>query len=75
MIKKATDAVSEVAIPGTYLVDAVPMLRYVPAWFPWAEFKRKASRERRIVEEMVIKPLEFAKENMVADLSFMHAGC
>lgn len=68
IIGKANDAFGEAGIPGTYLVDTFPMLQYVPAWFPWAGFKRKAAYERGIVGQMVDKPLGFVKENMVISL-------
>lgn len=70
MISKAMDAFSEAAIPGSYLVDTISMLRYVPTWFPFVQFKKKASYERKLVEEMVTKPLEYVKENIVIDSSF-----
>jgi len=30
------------AIPGSFLVDAVPFLKYIPDWFPGSRFKEKA---------------------------------
>ncbi|THU98690.1 cytochrome P450 [Dendrothele bispora CBS 962.96] len=30
------------ALDGSFLVDYVPMLAYIPSWFPGASFKRKA---------------------------------
>ncbi|KZV94880.1 cytochrome P450 [Exidia glandulosa HHB12029] len=34
--------------PGRYFVDAIPIMRYLPEWLPFAKFKREA-REARIV--------------------------
>ena len=31
------------AVPGKYLVEAIPALQYVPQWFPGAAFKREAA--------------------------------
>jgi hypothetical protein len=44
-IKTAEDAVHSIAaaaVPGAFLVDSIPLLRYVPAWLPGASFQRKA---------------------------------
>ena len=36
------------AIPGAFLVDMLPFLKYVPEWFPGAGFR---SEERRVGKE------------------------
>jgi len=43
-IKIAEDGLGFVqgVIPGSFLVDALPLLKYVPDWFPGAGFKKKA---------------------------------
>lgn len=64
--REALHALSEAAIPGTYLVDTFPMLKHVPGWFPGAGFRRKAAYERNLVERMVKQPLEFVKMSMVS---------
>ncbi|KAE9395214.1 cytochrome P450 [Gymnopus androsaceus JB14] len=61
---KANHAFTQAAIPGSYLVDAFPLLKYVPGWLPGASFKRKAADEKKTVEEMINQPLEFVKRNM-----------
>ena len=32
---------------GGFLVDIIPILKYVPEWFPGAEFQRKAAMLRK----------------------------
>ena len=49
-IKTAEEAVavnSELTIPGAFLVDIIPILKYVPEWFPGANFQRKAALMRK----------------------------
>jgi len=46
------------AVPGTFLVDALPILKYVPDWMPFAGFKRKAKEWRRWAMVMVNMPFE-----------------
>ncbi|TFY52513.1 hypothetical protein EVJ58_g9976 [Rhodofomes roseus] len=40
MIKKMMEDFAVFATPGNFLVDILPFLKHVPAWFPGAEFKR-----------------------------------
>ncbi|KAF9261712.1 cytochrome P450 [Marasmius fiardii PR-910] len=35
---------------GSYLVDYLPILKYIPSWFPFAGFKRTASKWRQSVD-------------------------
>ncbi|KAE9399837.1 cytochrome P450 [Gymnopus androsaceus JB14] len=64
LTKKALRGFSQAAIPGSYLVDVFPSLKYIPGWLPGASFKRKAADEKKTVEEMIKQPLEFVKRNM-----------
>ncbi|KAH9886459.1 O-methylsterigmatocystin oxidoreductase [Cubamyces lactineus] len=43
MAERETAIFSELAIPGRYLVELLPFLRHIPAWFPGAKFKRDAA--------------------------------
>ncbi|KAI0777641.1 cytochrome P450 [Trametes elegans] len=47
-----------------WLVDFVPSLRHLPAWFPFAGFQRKAAKWRAYIEETATLPFEWVKENM-----------
>ncbi|KAJ8075750.1 hypothetical protein PM082_021380 [Marasmius tenuissimus] len=38
--EEASKIISAVTEPGKWLVDSVPILRYLPDWFPGAEFKK-----------------------------------
>ena len=49
-IKIAEDALrvgSALLIPGAFLVDIIPILKYVPEWFPGAKFQSKAAMMRK----------------------------
>ncbi|KAI0656915.1 O-methylsterigmatocystin oxidoreductase [Cubamyces menziesii] len=43
MAEKDTEIFSEIFMPGRYLVELLPFLKHVPAWFPGAKFKRDAA--------------------------------
>jgi len=38
--EEAIEAIAELAIPGASFVDILPILKYVPDWFPGAKFQR-----------------------------------
>ncbi|EIN04665.1 cytochrome P450 [Punctularia strigosozonata HHB-11173 SS5] len=61
-IKEALEGFAEAGVPGTFLVDRLPILKYVPDWFPGAAFKRKAKIWRKQAEEMWGAPFEEAKK-------------
>jgi len=52
------------AIPGTFLVDTFPWLKYVPDWMPFAGFKRKAKEWRKLAMAMVENPYKAGKEKI-----------
>ena len=45
--EEAVKALSELLNAGVFLVDIVPILKYVPEWFPGAKFQRKAAIMRK----------------------------
>lgn len=55
--------------PGRYLVDAFPFMKHIPAWFPGAEWKRKANRWLNVNRYVARKPYELVKEQMVGEMS------
>jgi hypothetical protein len=45
--EEAIAAMAELFIPGAFLVDIIPILKYVPEWFPGAKFQSKAAVMRK----------------------------
>lgn len=45
--------------------DTIPALQYVPSWFPGADFKRKAEKWRTVMRELLERPFQEAKRNIV----------
>ncbi|KAJ7828228.1 cytochrome P450 [Mycena olivaceomarginata] len=52
------------AVPGRFLVDMLPILKYVPDWFPGAGFKAKAKEWRTIAQAMSDAPFAQVKRNI-----------
>ncbi|KAF9483933.1 cytochrome P450 [Pholiota conissans] len=77
MANKATEQFSLATAPGGFLVDLVPFLRHLPAWFPGAGFRRKANIWAATLQEMVDRPHDFVRQNMArgtAEVSFTSAA-
>ncbi|KAJ7876809.1 cytochrome P450 [Mycena leptocephala] len=58
-VKLADQAMAGVGLSanfGTFLVDYIPLLKYVPAWFPGAKFKRDGLKWRKLGLEMWNRP-------------------
>lgn len=53
------------AIPGRFLVDTVPMLKHVPAWFPGASFQKFAQETKLLLKEVADVPFDAVKQAMV----------
>ncbi|KAF7334612.1 hypothetical protein MVEN_02291300 [Mycena venus] len=65
---------SVAATPGKYLVDAIPVLKYIPSWFPGAGFKRQANKWREVTRQSVRMPFEETKRRIStgqAETSFL----
>ncbi|KAK2033146.1 flavonoid 3-hydroxylase [Colletotrichum zoysiae] len=52
------------AVPGAYLVNNIPMLRYVPSWFPGAGWKKEAKLFSKDLKESIDKPYSFVEHQM-----------
>ena len=50
---------------GIYLVDILPVLRYVPSWVPGATFQKEANVRRRLQEDFRHLPYEQTIQNIV----------
>lgn len=55
--------------PGTYAIDWIPALRYLPAWFPGATFKRRAIEWRKSVDNMINAPVDYVKSQITTGKS------
>ena len=63
--EEAVKGIAEAGIPGAFWVDFIPILKYVPSWFPGAGFQRKAACWREAVNTMAEKPFRHVQEQLV----------
>ena len=68
IVEESMGALTEI-IPGAFLVDIIPILKYVPEWFPGAKFQSKAAVMRKYAAEMRNMTFAATEELMVYDSS------
>ncbi|TRM57459.1 cytochrome P450 [Schizophyllum amplum] len=72
----AMDGFSKASEPG-WLVDSLPILKHIPAWFPGASFQRAARAMREDLDRLYDVPLAFVRQelaNGTAKPSFLSSG-
>ncbi|KAJ5623806.1 hypothetical protein N7510_000115 [Penicillium lagena] len=55
---------SNAIVPGAWLVDLLPALRYIPEWVPGASFQRTARYYAETLTKLVENPFAFTKYQM-----------
>ncbi|KAK7013825.1 O-methylsterigmatocystin oxidoreductase [Favolaschia claudopus] len=66
-VKLADETLAGVVLSGqfgSYLVDYLPILKYIPSWFPGAKFKRDGLKYCKLSKEMCNRPFEMMKARM-----------
>lgn len=66
----ATSKLVESMIPGAAVVDALPCLRHIPAWFPGAQFRRHAAYVKKHADVMLEAPMKVVTEQTVSGSNF-----
>ncbi|KIK66026.1 hypothetical protein GYMLUDRAFT_82433 [Collybiopsis luxurians FD-317 M1] len=64
-VMAALESMSVASTPGAFYVDQIPILKYVPEWFPGADFKRRARKWSELRVKMIEGPFAVTKERMV----------
>ncbi|KAJ7138224.1 cytochrome P450 [Mycena epipterygia] len=67
-VAEQANAGIQAAIPGRFLVDSIPLLKYVPDWFPGAGFKQKAKEWKQVGQ--LLQELPFVEASGTARHSF-----
>ncbi|KAJ9656519.1 hypothetical protein H2198_004868 [Neophaeococcomyces mojaviensis] len=60
----ALEQFSQATVPGRWLVDILPFLRFVPSWLPGAGFKRTAKEWEATASRTVEIPFRFVKDQV-----------
>ncbi|KAL5522856.1 hypothetical protein ACEPAG_8874 [Sanghuangporus baumii] len=64
LAEEVLEIFSRTAVAGTWIVDMLPFLRYVPAWVPGMAFKRTATKWRKSITDLTEVPYAFVKRQM-----------
>ncbi|KAG1902565.1 cytochrome P450 [Suillus fuscotomentosus] len=64
ILKESMEMSAILAQPGRWLVDTVPLLRFLPAWFPGAGFKRVAFDLGQKLSRLDMIPFNWAKKQI-----------
>ncbi|KAF5315445.1 hypothetical protein D9619_007174 [Psilocybe cf. subviscida] len=64
--EEAIERLSLAVVPGAALVNAMPIMKHLPSWFPGAGFQKVASDTKIWTTQMKEEPFKHAKKNMEA---------
>lgn len=64
-VEQSVGMLSDALLPGATIVNAIPALRYLPAWFPGVDFKRSALGVKDLNQELQDAPIDFVKKGIV----------
>lgn len=64
MVTSVMDEFSVSSAPGAFMVDLLPILKYVPAWVPGAGFQRKAKTWANHLIEMIERPFKLVVDEL-----------
>ncbi|KAJ7495387.1 cytochrome P450 [Mycena latifolia] len=73
LAQEAVHSEALATVPGRFLVNTFPSLKYIPSWFPGAGFKRQASEWKKLARSLVEIPFAETKcqmESGIAPRSF-----
>ena len=74
IVDDALDWTGEAFTPGKYLIEALPILQYVPPWFPGATVQKLIVYWRSTVMRLKEEPYRRVKEAIVSSPSSIYAG-
>ncbi|KAK0204930.1 cytochrome P450 [Desarmillaria ectypa] len=66
MVDRAMESVRIIGNVGTFLVDYIPSLKYLPRWFPGTKFMSSADVWRKDVEAMEEEPFKHALDSLAS---------
>ncbi|TBU56856.1 cytochrome P450 [Dichomitus squalens] len=63
LLREALEGPTQALPQGSFLVEHIPILRYVPSWVPGAGFQKKFAHWRSLASEVLEKPFAEAKRS------------
>ena len=72
LAEAATESASQAIIPGAFLVDMIPILKYIPEFVPGTGFQKQARIWRKVQEDSKERPYLASIEAMVPFCVIFH---
>jgi hypothetical protein len=72
LAEDAASAYSKGPLAASHIVNAVPFLRYLPPWFPGAEFHSLALEVKKITTQFLDVPIDFIGKGLVSTSTIRH---
>ena len=69
LLHEALEGPTQALMAGSFLVENLPILQYVPAWVPGAGFQKKFAKWRKLAAELLELPFAEAKKTWVRPLA------
>ena len=66
LLQAALEGPTQALMQGSFLVEHIPILQYIPSWVPGAGFQKKFARWRDLASELLEKPFAEAKRSWVS---------
>lgn len=66
LVENAAKEFYTATLPGEWLIDNIPLMRYLPEWWPGQHFKKVGAKFREHNFEQVNRPVDFVKRQMAA---------
>ncbi|KAF8660482.1 hypothetical protein AX16_001608 [Volvariella volvacea WC 439] len=67
LIQQGMKGFSELVIPGRFLVEIIPALKYVPSWFPGAGWKTFVRMQADFIQRTIDEPFMWTKSQMESE--------
>ncbi|KAH7317530.1 putative CyP450 monooxygenase [Rhizoctonia solani] len=64
VVENALDHLCDAGIPGNFMVNIMPWLRYIPEWIPGTGWKKTVREWRKEKDEMVDAPFNYTKRQI-----------
>jgi hypothetical protein len=73
MITLATQIVSDfddISTPGRYIVDLLPVIDYLPGWFPGLKYRQVVVGMKKTLNEFMDRPYKYVEKQLVSELRY-----
>lgn len=59
--ERLTNITTQAVIPGKFIVDSIPIMKYLPSWLPGLQFPKAAAELNKSFQDMLEIPFDHAK--------------